>query len=265
MSVRIELGYYANLFEVLVPAQEIQVMVCKRANYPSLRELREGIKKSRKEIFVYAPEGSDIIYGYGNGMEWLFDKDFNLETINFYDKPKLTSRMIIEGVIKKARQIGLSPRKTKQDKDICQILDENKGRWKFYNPEKAKITSDNQVRVFIGYDLRVIFLRDPLEDRLNFGLIVDITYFLRDMNDNPLNYRAITSRFDRNTLREVRQIQKDFIPTGINREVSRQRLIEDIIPFVEQLGEIELPCGLKVKVVSNPCRIILGDEDEAVW
>lgn len=264
METTIELGYYINLFNILVPEQEVQIMVSERTKYPILRELREEIKKSGKEIFVYAPVESDKVYGYGKDMEWLSNKDFCLETINLYDKPKLTSRMIIEGVINRAKEIGYIPQKLKQDKNIYQVLNKNKGRLKLYSYGKFKKTSDNQIKVFMGYDLRVIFLKDPVEDKLSFGLIVDAAYSLKDVNDKPLDYHAIISRFGSSTLREVRQIQKDLIPTGINREVSRQRLIEDIIPFVEQLNEIELPCGLKVKINLSPCRIILGDKNETV-
>ncbi len=265
MVIAIELGSYANMFDVLAPNQEVQIMVIERNKYPTLRNLREEIRKSGKEIYVYSPVMSDKIYGYGKDMSWLYDKGFSLETINLYNQPKLTGRMIIEGVINRAKELGYAPQKFRQNKDIYQILDENKGRLQLYNYDKFKVTSNNQIKVLMGYDLRVIFLKDPVEDKLNFGLIVDIVYSLKDVNDTPLKYHDIISRFDRSTLREVRQIQRDLIPTGINSEVSRQRLIEDIIPFVEQLKEIELPCGLKAEVSSTPSRIIMGDDYESVW
>ena len=264
MAVRLDLGYYVNMFEVIVPEQEIEIMICERSKYPSLKELRNQIKENRKEAFVYVPQRSDKIYGYGPEMSWLSNKGFSSYRINLYEIPGLTGRMILEGVINKTMQMGFVFLKFNQNADIYQILDKTKGRLKIFK-RKPEVTSDGKVRVFIGYDLRVIFLRDPMENRLNFGLVVDITYSLRDEKDRPLNYRAIVLEFGPHTLREVRQIQRDLIPTGINREVSRQRLDEDIIPFVEELSEIELPCGLEAKITSEPCRIILGDKNEVIW
>jgi len=267
MAARLDLGYYVNMFEVIVPEQEIEIMVCERSKYPSLKELRNEIKENRKEVFVYVPQRSDKIYGYGPEMSWLSNKGFSSDRINLYEIPRLTGRMILEGVIKtinKTMQTKFVFLKFNQNADIYQILDKSKGRLKIFK-RKPEVTSDGKVRVFTGYDLRVVFLRDPMENRLNFSLVIDITYSLRDEKDRPLNYQAIVSEFGLHTLREVRQIQRDLIPTGINREASRQRLNENIIPFVEQLSEIELPCGLEAKITSEPCRIILGEKDEIIW
>jgi len=261
-----EPGIYVNLFEVQISNDAIQIMVSDRANYPSLKELRSKIKEEGREIYVYAPEKSNKVYGYGTDMKWLSRMNFRLEAISLCDEPRLTSRMIMEGVISKAKSLGFIPKvKDEDEKDIDRLLRKNKGRLEIYNYDKPTITSDNQVKIFKGYDLRTIFIRDPIEKELKFGLIVDVTYALKD-NGSSLNYRSIISRFGKNTLKEIRRIQKDLIPTGINMEVSRQRLIEDIIPFVKQLSEIILPCGLGVEIVPTPCRIILGGkEDETLW
>jgi len=173
--------------------------------------------------------------------------------------------MIMEGIVSRAKKLGFMP-KVKDKKQIDRLLIKYKGRLEIYNHKKFVTTSDNLVNVFKGYDLRTIFIRDPTERALKFGLVVDVTYTLKDVNGNSLDYRSIISRFGSYTLKEIRQIQKDLIPTGINMEVSRQRLVEDIIPFVEQLDEIELPCKLKAKILSTPCRIILGGgKNEALW
>jgi len=262
--MRFDPGYYINMFKVIVPEQEIEIMICERSKYSSLKKLRNEINKIRKNVFVYAPERSNKVYGYGDDMSWLLNKGFTLDKINLYAVPKLTGRMILEGVINRVLQIGFIFLKNDYNVNIYQILDKNKGRIKIYNPI-PKITSDNNVKVFIGYDLRVIYLRDMSENKLNFGLVVDIVYALRDVNNIPLNYHIIVSKFGHNILKEIRQIQKDLIPTGINREVAKQRLVEDIIPFVQQLSEIELPCGIKIEVTPEPCRIILGDKNEVIW
>lgn len=241
-------GFYANLFEVIIPEREIEIMITRRSNYPSLKELRDEIETIGKKIFVYAPERSDKIYGYGKDMEWLSSKGFSHGTVNLHNEPRLTGNMIFQGVIKKAEELNYVP-----------FFGKEKGRCRLFDWMEFKAPSNKQIKIFRGYDIRVIFLNDPMENKLTFGLIVDVAYSLKDLNEQPLDYRTIISRYGSNILREVRQIQRDLLPTGINREVSRQRLIEDIIPFVEKLQKIELPCGLEVKITLDPSRVILGE------
>lgn len=250
----VDLGYYANLFEVLVPYVSIEVMTIERSNYPTLRDLRDEIKRVGKDVFVYAPERSEKIYGYGLDKAWLSSKSFKQEIINLHDEPRLAGWMVLQAVINKAGEYGYSP-----------IFGKDKGRCRLFNWNGFKPTFNNQVKVFMGFDVRVIFLKELLEDRLNFGLIVDMSYSLKDVNDQSLSFHNITSRFGSTTLKEVRQIQRDLIPTGINKEVSRQRLVDDIIPFVEKIQKIKLPCGLEADVSFNPSRIILGGGNEPVW
>lgn len=254
MAMPLDPGFYANLFEISVNPIDIPVMVIERSKYPDLRVLRGEIEKAGKKVFVYAPERSEILYGFGNDMQWLFSKGFKQDNVNLHNEPRLTSYMILEAFIKKAQDLGFLP-----------LFSKDKGRCRLFNRNEFKTTSDNKVKMFLGYDIRIIFLKDQIENGLVFGLILDITYSLKDFNDSPLNFHDITKKFGSSTLREIRQIQRDLIPTGINKEISRQRLIEDILPFVEKISEIELPCGLKAQITPNPARIVLGEEDETVW
>jgi len=247
-------GFYTNLFEVIVPEKEIDIMTDEKIKHPNLKDLRNEIDLTGKEVFIYSLERSEKVYGYGKDMELLSSKGFNRDRINLHVEPRLTGKMILEGVLNKAKEFGYSP-----------IFGKERGRYKLFNWDKYNTTSNNQVRVYMGYDIRIIFLREPVEDRLYFNIIVDITYSIKDLNDSTLNYNDIISRFGPKTLREFRQIQKDLIPTGINREVSRQRLIEDIIPFVKKLEKIKLPCNIEAKIIDNPSRIILGGENEIIW
>lgn len=256
----LELGYYLNAFEISVPKVEVDIMSCDRSKFRNLRELRDEIKGMKKEIFVYAPGESSKVYGYGKDMDWLKGKDFELEKVNLYDIPRLTGRMCLEGVIIKALQMGYTFLDG-ENLSVNEFLDLNgkrrEGRITIYNKD-PKITKNGNVKVFIGCDMRVIFLRDFVDNELIFALIVDINYSLRDKDNEPLNFRSIVSKYGSNTLKEVRTIQKDLIPTGMNKEVSKQKFHEDILPFVERIEEIELPCDLKAKISKEPCRIILG-------
>jgi hypothetical protein len=253
MVVSLGPGFYINLFEISVPKRDIEIMVSERSKYPNLREFREEIEKGGKEVFLYSPERSDKVYGYGNDMSWLSGRDFSPAKVNLYDEPRLTARMVLDGVIKKAKELGYSP-----------IFSKDKGRCTLFNQNEFKASSNGQVRVYMGYDIRLIFLRDPLEDKICFGLIVDVTYSLRNIDDQPLNYQAITSSFGSATLKEVRQIQRDLIPTGVNTEVSRERLLDYIIPFVQKVRQIESPGGFEVEITSNPSRTILGGLNESI-
>ncbi len=240
-------GYYSNMFEVNIPDVEIEFMTAERRLYPNLKDLRKEIEGSGKEVYVYAPESSSKVFGYGKDAEWLLSKGFLQEKIKLLEEPRLTGRLILEGVIEKAKELGYAPMPEKE-----------KGRCVLFNERDFKETSDGNVRVYRAFDIRVIFLRDPLEDKLKYFLIVDVHYPLRDKSGNTLNYKQIVNRFGSKTLREVRQIQKDLIPTGINREVSRQRLLEDIIPFVKEIEKLYLPCGIEAKIIPEPCRILVG-------
>ena len=240
-------GYYSNMFEVIIPDVEVEFMTIERRIYSNLKGLRKEIEMLGKEVYVYAPEHSSKVFGYGKDAEWLLPKGFLPEKIRLLEEPRLTGRLILEGVIEKAKELGYTPMPEKE-----------KGRCILFNERDFKETSDGNVRVYRAFDIRVIFLRDPLEDKLKYFLIVDVRYPLRDTSNNTLNYKQIVSRFGSKTLREVRQIQKDLIPTGINREVSRQRLLEDIIPFVEKIKDLYLPCGVEAEIITEPCRILVG-------
>jgi len=248
-------GYYANLFEVTVPTNEkFNVMVCQRCDYPSLKELREKISKRENSIFVYAPEHSEVIYGYGKDMKKLESKGFLPTTITFSDEPRLTGRMILDSFIEKSKEIGYFPSYSKEI-----------GRCRLFNWEKFQSTSDGNVKVFTGFDIRVIFLKDQERDSLSFNVIIDACYSLKGRQNEPLNYQTIVTQFGSNILKEVRQIQGDLIPTGINTEVSRKRLLQEILPFLESNKVITLPCGLCAELSPIPSRIIVGEESESVW
>lgn len=255
MVITLDPGFYTNLFEVHVPNDNnIPIMIVERSNYPDLRTLREEIKNKGWDVLVYAPVRSKILYGFGKDMQLLSSKGFRQDKINLLDEPHLTAKMIFEAFIKKSQELNFFP-----------FFSKDKGRCRLFNQNEVRTTSDRKVKLYPGYDVRVIFLKDQIENNLVFALIVDVTYTLKDFNDKPLNFRDIVTKFGKSTLKEIRQLQNDLIPTGINKEVSRQRLLEDIVPFVEKFSEIDLPCGgLKGQITPSPTRIILGEEDETI-
>ena len=241
-NLKIEHGIYLNLFPVDIPEHSADLMVIERNLYPDLRELRNELKNTIK---VYADE--DKVYGYGADAIMLKDKGFKKIEISLYEVPRLTGRMILEGFINKVKS------------DNYEVI-EKKGRCEIFNWNDFKITSDNNVKVFKGFDIRSIFILDSQEIKLVFGLIVDVVYAFKDSSDQPLklNTYLILKNFGSKTSSEVRQIQGELIPTGINTEIARQRLLENILPFIENYSDFDLPCGLKATLSTEPMRVILG-------
>lgn len=247
----LEPGYYANLFEVQVPDYEIQLMVCERKKLPELKTLRNEISKAGKHIFVYALAYSDLVYGYGVDKSWLEAKGFEITSVKLYDEPRLTSRLVLDSFIESARELGYIP-----------SFQGEIGRCKLFNWDKYQVTSDGNVRIFSGFDVRTVFLKDHEKDSLCFNIVIDSCFALRDVQNNRLNSRDIVSQFGSETLKEVRQIQGDLIPTGINTEVSRKRLYSEILPLLNHIKEITLPSGITAKVCEYPSRIVVGEGEE---
>ncbi len=233
-------GIYLNLFPINIPEDPVNLMVIERNQYPDLRILRSELTNNIK---VYAD--GDKVFGYGANTIILKNKGFNKIEISLYEVPRLTARMILEGFMEKIKR------------DNYEII-EKKGRFKIFNWNEYKITNDKMVKVFKGFDIRIIFILNSQENKLIFGLIVDVVYAFKDSSNKSLNPDLISKNFGSRTFSEVRQIQGELIPTGINTEIARQRLLEHILPFIESHLEFDLPCGLKVTLSAEPMRVILG-------
>jgi len=244
-----DIGYYSNIFPVELSNKSVELLVAERKKFPDLSPLRKEIENEKVELFVYADE--DKVYGYGKDLQFLSLKGFTASKIILYDIPRLTGRMILEGFIIKLSEYGFSS-----------IF--GKGRCSLFKWDDFKETSDLMVRVHKGYDVRSLFLLDRKFEELIFGLVIDVIYALRDKDNNRLNSHEVVSRFGGNTLKEVRRIQGDLIPTGINTEVSRQRFVEEILPFVERFPSFLLSCGIEAKLKKEPLRVILGEENESL-
>lgn len=66
-----------------------------------------------------------------------------------------------------------------------------------------------------------------------------------------------------NAVTQVAQIQGEFLPRSsrINTEIGRQRLREQILPFIKGHPKFELPCQLTAQVSPQPIRIIIGGNE----
>ncbi|GIV89158.1 MAG: hypothetical protein KatS3mg055_1676 [Chloroflexus sp.] len=234
-------GIYTNIFPVQIPDETVEVMCASTNAYPSLREIREQIRASCRSIRVYRLEG--IVLGYGSDLDWFADKGFERLHKRLYDYPKWCSRMIVEGLVDTLREHGYRERV-------------GKGRTTLYEPQPFRQAAQGRLCVFRGYDLRAIFWwkeKQPL-----FGLIVDICWEIHDANGKRLSSPEIAQY---NAVTEIAQIQEEFLPGNrINPEVSRLRLHNHVLPFVQSHCKFTLPCSKSVvaTVGTVPLRVILG-------
>lgn len=237
----LDLGIYTNVFPVHIPNATVEVMTAPASAYPSLRELREQISASSRSIRVYCLE--DIVLGYGSDLDWFAGKGFERQCKRLYDYPKWCSRIIVEGLVDLLKE-----------QSYREWI--GKGRTILYEPTPFRQAAQGRLRVFRGYDLRSIYWWK--ENQPLFGLIVDICWEVQDTNGKRLNPQEIAQY---NAMAEIAQIQEEFLPGNrINPEVSRLRLQNHILPFVQSICKFALPCGRNIEatVACVPLRVILG-------
>ncbi|MHA1351844.1 MAG: hypothetical protein ACTSPP_03520 [Candidatus Heimdallarchaeaceae archaeon] len=254
--MELESGIYINMFPVNVSEEKFTVMVSDRCNFTRIWEINNKYEKKQIDITLYADR--DLIYAYGSDIYLLDKRIFQSKRISHKESPRLTCKLILDGIIKEAEK-----------NNFQRLFKERKGRTILFNDNLVYITPDGNVRIYRGFDIRVIFLRNPIYQELVFGFIVDTRYLLRDCNNNPLNFSQIINKFGRNTLIDVRYFQKDLIPSKngpkSNPETSRQRLLDEILPFIKLIDEFSLLCDIGAKIEKTPYRIIMGDDDVSLW
>jgi hypothetical protein len=234
-------GIYTNIFQVRLPDENVEVMTTSPNTCASLRDLREQIRNSWKCVRVYRHD--DIIFGYGSDSDWLVDKGFARQQIRLHDYPKWCARMIVEGLVD-----HLGPQGYREWSGI--------GRTKLYEPEPFGKAAQDRLRLFRGYDLRAIYWRR--NGQLLFGLVVDICWEIQDANGMRLSTPEIAQY---NAMTDIARLQEEYLPGNrINLEVSRLRLQNHILPFVQSNSKFALPCSRNVEVTlsSVPLRVIVG-------
>lgn len=241
---KIEPGVYINVFPVRVTEDPVDLLVTNRSNYPDLRSLRRELS-SVENVWVYADE--EKLYGYGSNRKILLEKGFGEIKTSLYDLPRLTARIIAESFFDKLSELKYSVVREKIKTTV----------FNFNRPYK---TQDGKVYVYRGIEVRSIYLFDQAEQKLCFGLVVDIAYTFQDSKGTTLTVSAIRQNYGAQTLSEVRQIQGDLIPTGINTEASRERLVSQILPIVQyrDLTDFPLRVGTVACLTADPVRVVVG-------
>lgn len=246
-AINLEPGVYTNVFLVIIPEGTARLVVALRSNYQDLRPLRKHIQDKGWNAQVYAPSNSDKVYGFGQDMDLLAGEGFQEENVNLSDTPQLTTRLITEGMVNLLRASGYEARF-------------GKGRTSVFPTNEFKPAANGKIRVYQGYDLRSTFWWDQSLGRLAFGLVVDVTWSIRDQEGRPLNMAQVA---ELKAATQIAQIQGEYLPGGarINTEVARQRLQEQILPFVREHSKFELPCRVTAELSPQPVRVIIGGHE----
>ena len=240
VSEHLDPGIYTNIFQVHLANASVEVMTASVSQCPSLRDLREQIQASSQKIRVYRHH--DVIIGYGLDVSWLARQGFERQTVRLYDYPKWCSRLIIEGLVDHLKLQGY--------REWCGI-----GRTKVYEPQPFGQTAQGRLRLFRGYDLRVVYWRN---EEPSFGLVVDICWQIQDASGKRLSAPEIAQY---NAMAEIARLQEEFLRDNrINPEVSRLRFQNHILPFIQGISKLALPCGQNIDVALDtaPLRVIVG-------
>ena len=238
-AVHLDPGLYTNVFQVDVPTDPVDLLVAPSSAYPDLRTLRMEINEKGWYVRVY--RARDKIFAYGPQKDVLVEQPFEEQQIFLHHEPEFCAQCILEGLGDRLKKDGYSE---------CH----GNGRVTSYESTPYGITRQGNLRIYRGYDLRTIFWRQAEE--LLFGPIVDIRWQIQDASNRRLSPAEIAQH---GAMREFAQLQEELLPTGqINTEVSRLRLQQHILPFVDHNKSFPLPCGGMARVNATPMRIILG-------
>jgi len=243
-----DVGYYTNVFEVSLADENITFMEAEHSRYQDLRKLRASLKRAR----VYADR--DTVYGYGKDLSELEPFEGFTETSRrFTEVPTLASRMILEGYLNELTSNGFELR---YQLPLAEALEGRKGRVEVFSTTPIVEFAAGQVKLFKGYDLRAIYLRDPQSDELSWCLVIDATFTQKDGTGSPIPMPFIRQTFGEDIYRQIRIKQGDILPNGrINSEASRAKLLEHILPLVKQFDSFDLANGTRASVSRDPARV----------
>lgn len=237
-------GIYANLFNVRLNEESVDLMTIGVGHVPEYDSLKAKLQLEGVSFLYYDYKE---IYGDSKDPSILSNHGFVKRHFELQENPRLVARMILQGFIDK-----VSP-----DFNIV----ESKGRLEFVSKRKCASAANGQVAMYRAYDIRCIFLKDCDTGNLEFGVVIDVNFKLKSQAGEPLNSHDIRIKFGQGALSEIRRFQGELVPGGkINTEISRQRLLEDIIPFIQQYSNIELPGRIGATINAEPVHVVLGSD-----
>ncbi len=241
-------GVYLNVFRVNFENQPIELMVVDRNRLPQLRELRTKLKEQGAEAHVYAV--GDMVYGYGKNQQQLSCFGFRPTDVEIGSVPQLASRLILEGYVESLVLAGYTSRWSKRGSTVYQF-------------GKPLLELAVGIKLYRGFHLQTLYLWNPEASELIYTLIIDATFTYRNSNGEPMSTSKIVRQFGSEALNQLLIRQGDLAPNGrINLEVSRQRLVDQTLPFVKARQKFNLACGINGSLELDPLRVVLTEEDK---
>lgn len=241
-----ELGIYCNIFKIDLSSYMSPIMFCSRSKYPDLRDLRND--KQIIEIKAYLFAHDEFVYGYGSNIEPLQNFGFNNDIVDLNENPNLATNIITSGYLNYLSKNGFE-------------VNFPKGRYYAYKTNYPKIIPGTNISLINGVDFNIFYLFDDELDSISFVISIDAKSKIIDDKGNTLNFHQIKSKYPFGTLSKIRALQGDLLPLDnkINTEISKQRLIEYIIPFIKEHNNFQLPNGKEATIEDYPLKIIIGE------
>jgi hypothetical protein len=233
-----------NIFPVII-SNSLKLFEDERKKYPSLKGLREHFLCS-----FYADR--EKVYAYGKNASEVTKIGFKAVTKNPAEVPKTACRMILEGFCNKLCSIGYS---IERKKFIAQAFDVK-------NPIPSSL---EELYLLKGCELRTVYLKDMLTNRLVFGIILDLKFKI-EYKGKACSYKHIRSIISlrhsepiaKEIVREIRVKTGDLTPSGKMNALASKFRLENILSIIEQVGnKIELPDGNEAIVSLQPTPIVI--------
>ncbi|MBC7094480.1 hypothetical protein [Thermococcus sp.] len=247
-------GIYLNMFEVKLPEDPtVSIMISNfdriQEQYGTLKELKHKLEENGWQVYLYRDD--KLVYGYGAGMDILKQYGFRNVSINLLETPKLTSRMILEGFVNELKTSGFS-----------QLGKEHKGRVELFDMSHPVTISNGEIFIYKGLDIRSIFLKDHETDDINFWIIVDITYLVRDKVGTPLNPQEIVRTYGREAYIQIKKIQGELLSNGRINTMAPKERFKQIMSIIQNYSSaFDLPCGIQASLIKRPVSIVIGGEE----
>ena len=241
-----ELGIFCNIFSIELSSYMSNIVICQRSKYPSLKELRKNKEITKLDVYFYADDVN--IYGYGLNLEPILFFGFQKDIVDLYEIPNLAINIIKNGFVEYLEKRNFT-------------ISHNKGRFYAFDINNPYSISNSNVKLIKGYDFNIFYLFNYEIESINFTISIDAKYKLIDENNKSLNFSEIRKNFQAGVLNQIRVKQGDLLPTShkINTEISKERLLDYIIPFVERNSSFDLPNGKNAIINKNPIRIVIGE------
>jgi hypothetical protein len=238
-------GVYVNIYEVKLDNENLTLVKAVRKNFPKLKNLREKIKKSK----VYPLK--DQVYGYGDDLSELRELGFRDFKIKTYDVPQLTCSMILDGFADQLERSGFE-------------IESIKFRRRAFDTQKPIQLSLKEIILLQGCEFRTIFLMNPMEETLVFGIILDLKYKF-EMNGSPASYydirKSVSEKYSSEKateiIREIRIKTGDLTPYGRRSSESSSFRMEKIRKIVDRVdSDFILQTGVKATLMKEPIRVV---------